>query len=1442
MKTPKVVHGTAHPAVHLFRAGTHLVATRAPFRAAGALALPAAVVCLLSFPPVAANAAQTRVLQRTFGAAPSDPYPLSEPQGEAIDQATEEVYVVDRGNNRVEKFSASGEFLLMFGEGVNANPLAADRDVCTALETCQAGVAGTGPGAFTTAQYIAVDPESGDVYVGDIGDGVVSKFSPSGVLEKTWGTSGQLNGSTTGLGSFRLIGGVAVGATGTLYVTSSTEEERCEGGGGECKLFEFSPSGGLIKESLTGTGEVGRLGNGLGVNTAGTVFMGRGNLQSFGNITIVTPTGEELGGELVNGQVDAFTVDTATGEVVVAGVDEAGADQIANFAVNGSYEVTEPEGQQPCGLNLAFKGCPSTVSVEIPFTGSGIAEASATGDVYLSNPNKNAVSVYGPLVTIPEVKTEAAVPGGRDLTLQGKVSPSGLPVTKCFFEYGATTSYGKTAECEEPDAAEILAEAPAHANGEVPVHVKVTGLGPNTPYDYRLVAANANDETEPRVGSNEAAATFPPPSIDFATVSSLTSDSATLNAQIKPGDTTHYHFEYDTQSYNGDAAHGVRVPACRAGESIAECEETDPTIPSGTGDVSVSASITGLQASTNTYYWRVIADSESGTTTSSQHSFIYEIASDTLPDGRAYELVTPNRKDGALIGATLFVGLKPEVSTNGLHVTASAIQCFADAGSCHAETGGHVGSPYEFTRTDSAEQCVPAAPPCWHTTPLSLPASEFPSGFAEAYNANEGTAVFNVPTVLPNGQEGVNDFYVREASGEVVDLGPYTPPEDELPDARIEAVYAREATPDFSHFVWEDNYAWASPLRPGAHTLFEYAPGVKGRPLEVGVAGGNDNDENHNLVSTCETTIEGDKAIKSTISADGRIVFFLAAPCGSGAYGEEPQYALFARIDGEQSDAHTVAISEPSAPAPAAPYVGCESAQCIANVNDKVNWSGVHFVGASEDGSNAFFESTQQLTDDATEDSDTADNAHAGAFGTHVCTETVGPNGCNLYEYEGVGSAHPSIVDVSAGEGGASVPGGPRVRGLMGFSPDGSHVYFVALGVLTAKERAGCMAGWLAVGRGPEANCHAVDGANNLYVYDRESHRVAFVAVLPATDAPEWNGSGGGSGRSNVTPNGQFLVFLSGADLTVDDTSQSGARQVFRYDSSTGQLLRMSIGNDGFNDDGNRSRPDVCRTEGTVCLEQDEIVTPELTNTRPDPTMSDDGSRVFFVSPVGLTVHALDDVRIASGTEFSGGFGEEPIYAQNVYEWESEAVGSCPPGRSSGCVFLISDGRDVLANKGASTATCPEGSVVCLIGTDSTGANVFFATADQLVGADTNSELDFYDARICEPENGNPCVTSPPPPPPSCSGEECHGVPAGVPGVPVAPSATFNGAGNVGPAAPAPPAKPKALTRTQKLANALRACRKDKKKINRERCEASARHRYGAVKKAKRVSRNRRGK
>lgn len=513
---------------------------------------------------------------------------------------------------------------------------------------------------------------------------------------------------------------------------------------------------------------------------------------------------------------------------------------------------------------------------------------------------------------------------------------------------------------------------------------------------------------------------------------------------------------------------------------------------------------------------------------------------------------------------------------------------------------------------------------------------------------------------------------------------------------------------------------------PG-ETLYEYTGTGNSQPVLVGVTGPAGSTD---LISTCGTLLgRGSIEFTNALSADGGTVFFTAEECASGSGANAgvpvPANAVYARID----RARTVLVSGRSP-------LGCTSAQCLASPV-----GAAAYQNASIDGSKVFFTSTQQLTNGASED-----NSGDTALG-RGCSKTTGANGCNLYEYDFNAPAGDNLIDVSAGD---TSGGGPRVQGVMAVSSDGSHVYFVAKGVLT--------------GAANSQGQSALDEVDNLYVFERDaSHpegHVAFVATLSESDFREWYAPS--STVANVTPDGRFLVFRSHGALTADDSSTTGAAQVFRYDAQTGELTRLSIGENGFNDGGNA---------GTAAAEA-SIVSSFYASlhggpARADPTMSHDGAYVFFQSPVALTPHALDEVQI--GTMERG----QPVYAQNVYEWHASQV------------YLISDGRDVSEERGASA--------VKLLGSDATGANVFFATADQLAVQDTDTELDVYDARICT--SGEPCVVPSAPPPP-CQGEACHGTPGVAPPAPGAATVTFAGPGNLAPAQ-ATVVKPRAKHKTK---------------------------------------------
>jgi hypothetical protein len=518
-------------------------------------------------------------------------------------------------------------------------------------------------------------------------------------------------------------------------------------------------------------------------------------------------------------------------------------------------------------------------------------------------------------------------------------------------------------------------------------------------------------------------------------------------------------------------------------------------------------------------------------------------------------------------------------------------------------------------------------------------------------------------------------------------------------------------------------------------SLYEYTgTGHTGEGGDVPSLVGVDNTEA--LISQCGTEAGG-------ISSGGSTVFFTAraaeAACAEGSStgaGTGPAVnQLFARVGepgkGDKAgSAVTVNVAGTS--------------ECATGSFDSCNvTSAVKYQGASTDGSKVFFTSEQPEL--MAGDTDSTDNLYEcrlpGDSGTPIIP--VSPvNPC------------PDLVRVSVPVSGPSA----GVQSVAAVSHDGSHVYFIATGVLSGEN---------AEHNGP------TEGQDNLYMWQEAGSsyplgRTAFIATLPSASLGASEGEGG-----QVTPDGDAFVFTSAADLTSDDTST--VNQVFLYQAQHEALIRVSKGQDGFNNDGNTATSPA--TIATVAERK---------------TISEDGSTVVFQSSDALTPQVHGSTR-------------------NVYLWRG------------GDVSLISDGTPANENSGKDTGSVAEAG---LVGIDPSGLNVFFTTAARLVGQDGDELSDLYDARV---DGGFPApkVTG-------CSGEACQGAPPAPP-APLSPGSLFSGGpGNLAPQVKAAlPPRPKSLTRAHKLAKALKACEKDKSKEKRAKCKSAAHGLYRARAKAK---------
>ena len=173
---------------------------------------------------------------------------------------------------------------------------------------------------------------------------------------------------------------------------------------------------------------------------------------------------------------------------------------------------------------------------------------------------------------------------------------------------------------------------------------------------------------------------------------------------------------------------------------------------------------------------------------------------------------------------------------------------------------------------------------------------------------------------------------------------------------------------------------------------------------------------------------------------------------------------------------------------------------------------------------------------------------------------------------------------------------------------------------------------------------------------------------------------------------------------------------------------------------------------------------------------SADGDYVFFDTPAALVPSDVDGEVAPEGLKIQGGEHGSSDYSlsSDVYEWRRDGVDGC--AQVQGCLALITSGHGGFLNE--------------LLGTTSTGGDVFFATKESLLPSDDDTAEDIYDARI----GGG---FAEPPRPVECKGDSCS-TPFAPPAEVTPSSASFQGAGNLVPEVVPATVKKKAASKKHK--------------------------------------------
>ncbi len=640
---------------------------------------------------------------------------------------------------------------------------------------------------------------------------------------------------------------------------------------------------------------------------------------------------------------------------------------------------------------------------------------------------------------------------------------------------------------------------------------------------------------------------------------------------------------------------------------------------------------------------------------------------------RAYEMVSPVFKGG--YAAREIVGVAP----NGESVD------YQSNGGAFAGDGSDLGLlDYQATRTGSE----------WSSAALSPPASLAPFtglvGISPSLDASLWTFSLGIPNTQSSEQATELQFD-EEQDGGFHPVGPVL----KAQNGEFFDPFILGSSNDLCHTVLEEVPALLpAAVGAGANQLYDVDAGCHGgspalRLVALNNAGG--------LLSPNCRPVSGGAASNypsNAFSADGSTIFFSAAvgpTCSNRGQ-------LFARVGG----ARTLEVSKPFAEA-------CSEVPCPGAATR----GGAVFRGASEDGSRVFFETVAPL--DPASDQDAKNDLYMATIG---CPGEA--SGCEAGQ-----RAVTSLVQVSHDPN----PGeAAELQGVVSIAPDGSHVYFVAHGVLS--------------GQGPAvegAQSSPVAGADNLYGYERDARypagRTVFIGEIcsgpgvsggvPDSRCPDdLEGTGRVENERNDLPllgfrgpvqvagsEGGVLVFSTYAQL-IDrgpEADTDDAQDVYRFDMGSGALRRVSLGEGGADANGNHLDETIVEGLGDADARIKPLVTQRVPNEERSGVrraVSEDGSRIVFSTADPLSPAAINGL-------------------PDIYEWHD------------GAVSLVSSGTSVEPDEEAVITP--------------SGRDVFFVTSQGLVPQDTDGAPDVYDARI---GGGFPVPASEPE---RCRGDACQG-------------------------------------------------------------------------------------
>jgi hypothetical protein len=870
-----------------------------------------------------------------------------------------------------------------------------------------------------------------------------------------------------------------------------------------------------------------------------------------------------------------------------------------------------------------------------------VAVDEATDEVYVDGPG-NKIDVYGPRENL--ANASATLAAAENVTvdsaeLKGTVTDNNTLSSNWRLEIssdgGVTWSKVSAGKTE---------------GGESNVAVSGTAskLIANTDYEFRIVT---NKGTAP----SDAVASTP---LSFKTVGApavitdvgaveVSDTSARLVGSVDPlHSATTYAFEYGT------------TPAL--GSSTAPLAIGNASTP-----IVLSQVVEGLSPGT-TYYLRVTATNDFGTSEGDIVTFQTRLEPLPNPTGRAYEQVTPVDKNYGDANSGFGIN-RAGSSLDGNAVGFCTSNQFGEPPS--QMTG--LCAAYISRRTPSGWKTPNVIPPYCHIDPVTGEAdglsSPFPSpDFSSAILMRPESPSCPIPPLdpaAPTRPEGVSyNLYREDLDTESPNYRLLNPATEEGTKAEViaDSQLPVGGSDDFSHIVYQSRTNQTAPPDSPAPGLFRKLYEWDNGTLRL--ASKDINNEPFTAPSEIPAigSIRGGSIeLASAVSDDGRRIYFEnPAPKveNTTKMCEIAGCEVYMREDGAET--FDVSASECTS--------ACGEPQTKAD----------DFLSATPDGGKAFFTSCAKLSDESAPEGECT--APWSIFIGAVA-------GSKLYRWDRGGSSGHKLVDLTADhEPSDGVQ--PVFLGLVGESEDGDTAYFVTRGQIVAGAPT-------FPSKDTPGGKELVDGAK-LYRWrwNGGSPSVEYIGPYQTRSSrlsPDMNYF---QEQRPVSADGNDVMIYTNLryDPAADHDTDADA---YRWDASKGWTC-VSCQPPGDPSGGNVDLTDVWNEYTTGFLAETGTVEPRT-------YMSKDGQRIFFGTPDALVPEDVNGEQGCPKTAFT----ESDIYTcEDVYEWHD------------GTVSLVSSG----------TGAEP----VQVIGASRTGDNIFFYTRQSLVGWDVDDNVDIYDSRI----------------------------------------------------------------------------------------------------------------